>query len=105
MSISNDIGNNIKNVSTFNDKGNINFDIKVHGEWFRVVDCPAHLNTLAERRQFVNDHHLKGIRETIFNKENPVDNIMGLDNFSYKVAMDLQEERREDFKKRGIKAW
>ena len=105
MAIDNNIGNEIKNISKPNDRGNINFDIKIHGEWFRILDCPPDKTTKAKKRAYVQATRLNGAREHIFAKANPINITPGMSKDDIDIVINLHNERLKDFKKRGIKAW
>jgi hypothetical protein len=103
--VDSNIGNEIKNISKPNDRGNINFDIQIHGEWFRILDCPPDKTTKAKKRAYVQATRLENARETIFNKENPINLPENASKDEIDIIMNLRDERLKDFKKRGIKAW
>lgn len=105
MVVDESIGTETKNISKPNDRGNINFDIQIHGEWFRILDCPPNKTTKGLKRAYVQATRLENIREHIFCRENPINIPENASKDAVEIICNLFNERLKDFKKRGIKAW
>lgn len=99
VEVSQHIGTIIKNVSSLNDRKNINFDIQIHGEWVRILDCPSHRNTEYKRRRFVQLQHMVNNRDWIYKKHMPKPNLAD-PNEAHLFELNLKQ-----FKKDGIKKW